>query len=668
MSVASRSHVLATLKHYFGFDTLRPLQEEALRAALRGQDSLLVMPTGGGKSLCYQLPPLLTESLTVVVSPLIALMKDQVDGLRLAGYPAAALNSSISADDARETLSQLDAGTLRLLFLAPERLLTPAMLSRLARYSDSSTPSLRASVPSSLSFAIDEAHCISQWGHDFRPEYRRLAELRETFPAAPIHAFTATATVRVQSDILEQLQLRDPALLIAPFDRPNLLYRVVPRSRADQQCAEIIQRHQKGEAAGAAIIYCISRRNTEDLAAALRAKGIEAQAYHAGLDARERRGIQDDFANERLDVVVATVAFGMGIDRSNVRCVIHAAMPKSIEHYQQETGRAGRDGLPAECILLYSPGDAAKWRQILTTAAAETGADESLKVQLALLDRMQRFAASSACRHRALAEYFGQPYEPPTIDIPFGSQVPAGDAPGGAGFPARQSCNACDTCLNELAPAGDSTTIARKILSCVARVNQQGYPFGPAHIAHILRGRETARIIHYRHHQLSTFGLLRETPRHAILSYIDQLVSQGALALAPGSFPTLSLTEQSIPILRGHREVQLLEPADTPAYRDARSIRSRQKPAETARSPLSPADTEMFESLRALRLRIAREHAVPPWLIFPDTVLREMARQRPTTPEALRAIPGVGDRKLADFGRTFAEHIAGHASNQVTGP
>ena len=582
----SRRDVLDLVRQYWGFDTLRPIQEDAIRAALRGQDSLVVMPTGGGKSLCFQVPPLVTGQLAIVVSPLIALMKDQVDGLRLAGYPAAAINSGLSEAHARETLAQLDAGELRLLFLAPERLLTPGMLSRLARHAD------RAE--GSLSFAIDEAHCISQWGHDFRPEYRRLAELRETFPRASFHAFTATATKQVQDDIIQQLRLRDAAILVGAFDRPNLTYRIMARTRLDEQCAQIIERHREAhrraggqmQFPGATIVYCISRKNTEDLAAALRAKGIVAEPYHAGLDAKTRRQVQDDFATEGLDVVVATVAFGMGIDRSNVRCVIHAAMPKSVEHFQQETGRAGRDGLPAECILLYSAGDAARWRQVLTTAAAETGSEEGLQIQLDLLARMQRFASGAACRHRALADYFGQPYAPPAE--------------------SKQGCGACDVCLNERTEAADSTTIARKILSCVARVNQAGTPFGAAHIANILRGRDTQKILDYRHHQLSTFGLLRDTPRHAILSYIDQLVAMGALAQG-GEFPVLGLTERSVAVLKGQEPVALVEPAGGRA--DAE--RARERPGRGERQAASPAaalsdeDAALFDALRRFRYQLA---------------------------------------------------------------
>jgi ATP-dependent DNA helicase RecQ len=621
--------VLDVVRRYWGFDALRPIQGEAIRAALDGRDSLLVMPTGGGKSLCYQVPPLVTESLGVVVSPLIALMKDQVDGLKLAGVPAEALHSGLDREESREVEEALAAGELRLLFVAPERLLTSGTLARLVK-------------AGAESFSIDEAHCISQWGHDFRPEYRRLASLREVFPDASFHAFTATATRQVQQDIISQLSLRDPAVLVGPFDRPNLTYRVVPRQQADRQCAALIGRHQKGEAAGATIIYCLSRRNTEDLAAMLRAQRIKAEPYHAGLSPKERRRVQDDFASERLDVVVATVAFGMGIDRSNVRCVIHATMPKSVEHFQQETGRAGRDGLPAECVLLYSPGDGVRWQRLLRDAAMESGgSEEALRVQLQLIERMQRFASSTGCRHRALAAYFDQPYEPP------------------AGAAAAGGCGACDVCLSELSAAPGSTEIAKKVLSCVYRVEQR---FGAAHVSDVLRGRATQKIQDWRHDQLSTFGLLREMPRHVVLAYIDQLLGQGLLELAGEPYAVLRLTNQSVAVLKGEREVSLVQPAGTAAAMDERP--SRRRAVAAGEEPLSEEESRLFDALRALRLRLARERNVPPYVVFHDTVLREMARQRPRTLAALGQIRGVGQKKASEFGPAFLEEIGGFEAGE----
>lgn len=614
------------MQRYWGFDTLRPIQEDAIRAALQGRDSLVVMPTGGGKSLCYQVPPLLTGRLAVVASPLISLMKDQVDGLEIAGYPAATLHSGVDAEEARAIEARLMAGEIKLLFLAPERLLTSWALERLKRLDVGA-------------FAIDEAHCISQWGHDFRTEYRRLAELRHHFPRATFHAFTATATQRVRDDIIAQLRLRDPAVLVGIFDRPNLTYRILPRLRPDQQVAEAIARHASGESAGATIVYCISRKDTEALAGALTARGIPAAAYHAGLSPAARERVQDKFASELLDVVVATVAFGMGIDRSNVRCVIHAAMPKSVEAYQQETGRAGRDGLPAECLLLYSAADAIRWQELMRNSAAESGAsEESLLAQLELLDRMHRFCAGATCRHRALSEYFGQPYTPPAPD-------PARSARG---------CGACDVCLGDLETVEDSTTIARKILSCIARCGQG---FGAAHIADVLRGANTQRIRDRYHDQLSTFGLLRGTARPVILGYISQLIDLGVVAKSPGEYPVLVLTEDSAAVLRGQREVSLLQPKRDLAHAETHISEARSREEER---PLTETEVRLFESLRQLRLSVARDRNLPPYVVFTDATLREMARLRPRTVEAMAHIRGVGQRKLAELAPQFASHIDAH--------
>jgi ATP-dependent DNA helicase RecQ len=629
----TRREVLDTIRRYWGFDTLRPLQEEAIRAALRGRDSLVVMPTGGGKSLCYQAPPLLLGGLTIVVSPLISLMKDQVDGLRLSGYPGAALHSGMSASEQRDVEAQLDAGELCLLLVAPERLLTWNFLQRLMRLE------VRA-------FAIDEAHCISQWGHDFRPEYRRLAELRERFPSASMHAFTATATQRVRDDIVRQLRLRDPEVLVGCFDRPNLTYRILPRLGLIEQVGDAIQRHVAGESAGATIVYCISRRDTEELAKALSARGIEARAYHAGMEPEPRRRVQDDFAQERLNVVVATVAFGMGIDRSNVRCVVHAAMPKSIEHYQQETGRAGRDGLPAECVLLYAHNDMIRWEKLMELGARESlvrgeaearDALDNQRIQRELLERMQRLCTAARCRHRALSEYFGQEYQRPE------------------GIPAERGCGACDVCLGDMDIVADSTTLARKILSCIARAGQN---FGAAHIADVLRGANTERIRQRRHDELSTYGLLRGIPRAALLSYISQLIDSGVIDRAGGEYPVLTLNPQSVAVMKGRRDVTLLEarrqlavsfssPVDGPAAG---------RGGETA-APLSEAETALFEHLRGVRMELARKRNIPPYIVFTDATLREMARLRPTTTTGMGRIRGIGHQRLREFGEPFCAAI-----------
>jgi ATP-dependent DNA helicase RecQ len=599
--------ITAALERCFGFTSLRPLQREAIDAAIAGRDALVVLPTGGGKSLCYQLPPLVTGKLTVVVSPLIALMQDQVDGLRLLGYPAAAVHSNQDAA-ARAGLQRLvAAGELRLLFAAPERLFGDGFLRWLAQREIGA-------------FAIDEAHCISQWGHDFRPEYRRLAELRERFPGVPFHAYTATATPRVREDIAAQLRLCDPAVLVGVFDRPNLTYRVLPRQRLGEQVAEAIRRHPDA----AAIVYCIARKDTEGLVSELKERGIEAAAYHAGLAAGTRTKVCADFRAERLQVVVATVAFGMGIDRGDVRLVVHAAMPKSVEHYQQETGRAGRDGLPAECLLLYSASDAAKWRIVIQRGAAETGAaPETVAAQLELLAQMQRLAGRARCRHRALSEYFGQDY-------------------------AQGNCAACDFCLQELTAIADGHVTAQKILSAVARTGQR---FGSGHVIDVLRGSRSEKVTSRGHDRIPTFGLLAAVPAQVLWNYIDQLVDSGLLARSGGEYPVLTLTGDSGEVLAGRRVAVLSAPKVGLVARPRRE-RGRRRGEPAAIAELTSAECLLFETLRVLRRAIASEIAMPPFVVFSDVTLEELARVRPSTAARLLQVRGDGvATPLRELGR-----------------
>jgi ATP-dependent DNA helicase RecQ len=602
-AAAAPPAVLRAVRDTFGFDTLRPLQADSIAATLAGRDALTVMPTGGGKSLCYQIPPLVTGRLTLVVSPLIALMRDQIAAMRMAGIPAAAFHSHLSAAEARDLRAQAERGGLRLLLVAPERLLLSDFL-RWVKGLDVGA------------LAIDEAHCISQWGHDFRPEYRRLAELREAIPGVPIGAFTATATPRVRQDIVEHLRLRNPAVFVGVFDRPNLTYRILPRLDLAGQVAEALGRH----AGRAAIIYCISRKDTESLAASMRARGVNAAHYHAGLDGATRTKISEDFRSERLDVVIATVAFGMGIDRGDVRCVIHAAMPKSIEHYQQETGRAGRDGLPAECLLLYSGADATRWRMLMERAGESD--DDAIDAQLALLESMQRFANTSRCRHRAISEYFGQQYP-------------------------KANCSACDICLRELQPAPEAHDTARKILSCIARCNQM---FGAGHVADVLLGRNTARIRERGHDRLSTYGLLASLEREQILSYIDQLIDAGDLERTGGEYPILRLTAGSAEVLRSERQAALMEPKQI----TGRSARERGATGET---PLAAEEQALFEALRRARRQIAEQRDVPPFVILGDAALEELCRVRPGSPATLVTIRGIGQRKIEDFGEALLEAV-----------
>ena len=604
----SKTDILATVHRYWGFSELRPLQEQAIRAGLERRDSLVVMPTGGGKSLCYQVPAELARRTDIVVSPLISLMKDQVDGLRESGYPAGALYSGMPLDTVRETEAQITAGRYRLVFVAPERLLTPRFLQLIERLQ------VRA-------FAIDEAHCISHWGHDFRPEYRQLAELKTRFPQASVHAYTATATARVRADIAEQLRLHNPAVLVGTFDRPNLMYRIVPRVDAQMQVLQVLRRHP----GAAAIVYCISRKDTEAMAEVLQANRLRAAFYHAGMEADERRRTQDAFASEEIDVVAATVAFGMGIDRSDVRCVIHAAMPKSIEHYQQETGRAGRDGLEAECVLLYSAADVLRWESLIEKSAADASARvEVIAAARELLEHMRRFCTGVHCRHRKLSEYFGQEYSKP-------------------------NCEACDLCLNEVEGLADATVTAQKILSCVARAGER---FGAEHIVDVLLGANTERVRRWRHEELSTYGLMKGTNRKTLINMLYQLLDDGLLERTAEERPVLRLNDASRDVLRGKRTVRLLQPK-----------------AEVSKTRFDEQSWEgvdhgLFESLRTLRRQVADERDVPAYVLFSDATLRDMARVRPGSGSALLGIRGIGERKLADLGPRFLELIATYCRAQ----
>jgi ATP-dependent DNA helicase RecQ len=622
--------IAKVIRRYWGFDELRPLQGDAIEAALVRRDSLVVLPTGGGKSLCYQVPPAVDGATDVVVSPLISLMKDQVDGLRESGYPAAALHSGMSNDERRDVERRAAAGEYRLLFVAPERVLSPWCRQLCARLK------VRR-------FAIDEAHCISHWGHDFRPEYRQLATLREHFPDAAINAFTATATPRVREDIAVQLKLREPALLVGLFDRPNLVYRVLPVENRKGQIIDVVQRH----AGEAVIAYCISRKESESIAGMLTAAGVKAAHYHAGLNPDERHRTQDAFADEKLDVVVATVAFGMGIDRSNVRCVLHTAIPKSIEHYQQETGRAGRDGLEAECVLLYSYADVMKWESLFAKSAEEMRQKGSLYVsdpedgqhrtqngdpvaeilsaQRDLMQELQRYCTLPKCRHRMLSEYFGQEY------------------------PAA-NCGACDVCLDEAEGIEDGTVTAQKILSCVARTEER---FGVGHVVDVLAGGDTEMIRRCRHNELSTYGLLKEMPKKHVQALVYQLIDQGLLARSEGDRPILALNDASWEVMRGKREVSLVRPR-----------KEAPKKTQYQQQSWEGADRGLFEHLRVWRREVADAHHVPPFVIMSDNVLVELSRVRPTSLDLLAKVRGIGAKKLADYGQQIISKISDYCGEQ----
>jgi ATP-dependent DNA helicase RecQ len=602
------------VKRVWGYDTLMPLQAEAIDAVLARRDSVVILPTGGGKSLCYQAPAAAMGRLAVVVSPLISLMKDQVDGLTAAGVPAVYLNSSLTIEERRLVEAGVARGRYHLLYVAPERLVLPTCLGLLKR----------AGV---AFFAIDEAHCISQWGHDFRPEYRQLKVLREVFPEVAIHAFTATATPRVRIDIATELLLRDPQVLVGSFDRPNLVYRVRQRTDRLGQVLEALERHH-GEAG---IIYCIRRAEVDQLCDKLRRRGLRAVPYHAGLSDDARKLSQDDFITEQADVVVATVAFGMGIDRSDVRYVIHAGMPKSIEHYQQEAGRAGRDGLPSECLLLYSGGDFGLWRSILMAEGLPApGA-------LAKLGEMYDFCCKAVCRHRFLVEYFGQSY-------------------------AAGNCGACDLCLGEVKVEEGSAGLAQQIISCIVHLGER---FGAEYVTDVLRGAETARIARMGHGRLSDYGLLREHRKTEVRSWIEQLEEQGCLAREEGEYPTLGVTERGQRVLRGEDFITLVRTLGRGARQGTR--RDAGGPGPGGASPRVD-DADLFEVLRALRRAMAEERGIPPYLIFNDASLREMARERPTTEEAFLQIKGVGLRKLQELGPRFLTSIRGHVERFGTSP
>jgi len=595
--------LLAAVERHWGFSSLRPLQEQAIGAVLTGRDSLVVLPTGGGKSLCYQAPAVIRAGLTVVVSPLISLMKDQVDGLERIGVPAVRLDSGQTMADRGSAMESIRRGSARLVFTSPERLVNTDVYQLLR---DAGTHTV----------AVDEAHCVSHWGHDFRPEYRQLARLREFFPGAALHGYTATATERVRRDIAEQLGLKSPDILIGNFDRPNLTYRVLPRLDLLGQLREVIDRHT----GDAGIIYCLRRRDVDDVTAALRSAGYRAAPYHAGMSAEDRRATQEAFAAESVDIVVATVAFGMGIDRSNVRYVIHAAMPKSVEHYQQETGRAGRDGLPSECLLLFSGSDVVTFSRIIQKSANEAGAPPEYRAAtLRHLEDMARYCRGAVCRHRALVEYFGQCYEAPR-------------------------CGACDQCLGDTQDVPDATVIAQKILSCVARVKES---FGANHVIDVLRGANTEAIRSRGHDKLSTYGLLNEAHKTDLRDWVYQLLDQGVLAQAEGEFPVLKLNPASWAVMKGEQKVRFVRPV---GGREA--VRSRQPSALP-----EGADAGLFEELRTLRRAEAARAGIQPYQVFHDTVLAELARGRPTTEPALRGVSGVGDFKLQSFGRAFLDAI-----------
>ena len=595
------------LKHHFGFSEWRPLQEEIVTDILDGRDVFALLPTGGGKSLCFQLPALLTEGLTVVISPLIALMKDQVDGLTTAGVSATYLNSSLEYDEVRERMRDLDAGRYKLLYVAPERLMLAGFGSDLVRWNVAR-------------FAVDEAHCISEWGHDFRPEYRRISELRQRFPDVPFVALTATATGRVREDIVERLALRDPRLYVASFNRPNLTYRVTHKTRA----ADSLVAWLRSRPDDAGIVYAQSRASCESLAEKLSAAGIRALPYHAGLDTRIRSRNQEKFLRDDVRVICATVAFGMGINKSNVRFVVHYDLPKNVEGYYQETGRAGRDGLPAECLLYFSHADVNKFERFIT----EKPSQQEQAVARAQLERMTRYAYTNTCRRRELLAYFGEAW-------------------------TEENCGACDNCL-EPRPTYDATVPAQKLLSCVYRVRDSGSEFGITHIIDVLLGTVNEKTERWNHQNLSTFGIGTELDRRGWRHLADELIRLKLIEQDAARYNVVSLTSAGRQLLVERTPLEIREASVTP---------TKARRAKAAATEDGEYDRDLYASLRTLRKELADERDVPAYVIFSDAVLRAMARDVPASPTALRAISGVGDKKLADFGEQFLSAIGAFSRN-----
>ena len=590
----------AVLRDVFGYDSYRPLQREVIEHVVAGGNAFVLMPTGGGKSLCYQVPALVRPGTAIVVSPLISLMKDQVDALRANGVAAAFYNSSLNEGDARRTLARLHAGELDLLYVAPERLMTDAFLARLR------------TVPVAL-FAVDEAHCVSQWGHDFRPEYIALGRLRELFPDIPLVALTATADEATREDVRDKLGLQGAPTFAAGFDRPNIRYTVAAKSKPGEQLLALV-RQRPGDSG---IVYCLSRRRTEEVAARLAAQDLRAAAYHAGMPASERTAVQDAFLRDEIQVVVATVAFGMGIDKPDVRFVVHYDMPKNIEGYYQETGRAGRDGMPADALLLFGMQDVVTARALI-----EAGGDPAqVRVELHKLNAMVSFAESLACRRRALLGYFGE-------------EIAA-------------DCGNCDVCLDP-PERYDATEHAQKALSCVFRVGQR---FGARHVAEVLRGTDTARIRELGHDRLSTYGIGKDLSPDAWMSIIRQLVHAGYLRQDLAAYSVLKLTPAATPVLRGERRVELAVPGE--GRRAVVAKRARLTADGRA------MDEELFQRLRALRKRLADGQGVPAYVVFSDATLAAMAALRPTTAEGLLRVSGVGPVKLARYGEAFLAVLSG---------
>ncbi|WP_437193814.1 DNA helicase RecQ [Planctomicrobium sp. SH527] len=599
-----KNSLTSVLKQYWGYSEFRPLQRESMESILAGNDTLVVMPTGGGKSLCYQAPALCMEGTAIVLSPLLSLMKDQVDTAQNCGIPSAVLNSTQTPAEQRETLVNLRTGQLKLLYVSPER----AVQNDFLRVLDN----IKLSI-----FAVDEAHCVSQWGHDFRPHYRQLKTLRDRFPQVGMHAFTATATSRVRDDIQLQLALRNPTVLVGSFDRPNLTYRIERKANSGGRILDVLRNH-KGESG---IIYCITRAEVDRWTSVLKGAGFRVRPYHAGLSDQVRKKNQDDFIRDKVDIVVATVAFGMGIDKSNVRFVIHSGMPQSLENYQQESGRAGRDGLPSNCYLYFGGDDLFKWKHIFSDQPPQVR-----QTSMDSLNAMLNFCEGIHCRHRMIVQHFGQ-----DLDHDCGTS--------------------CDLCQEKRPEMNDSLVLSQKILSSIFRQQQQT---SSDYTALVLKGSYDRRVVENGHENLSTWGLLKAYDKPLIVSWIGQLVHQGFL-VRQGEQNALKITDQGAELLRGQRVPILLGPAQ--------GVNKRSPGSDSNDiTAWDGVDKGLFERLREFRTEMAQEREVPAYVIFTDATLRGLAAQRPTSLERLLHVPGIGQKKADVFGELILKAIADYCA------
>ena len=587
------------LQAVFGYSDFRPHQQEIIEGIVSQRDAFILMPTGGGKSLCYQLPALCLHGTVIVVSPLISLMKDQVDALQANGVAAACYNSSLNEKRSRALLAQFHAGELDLLYVAPERLMSASFQARL----DDIDISL---------FAVDEAHCVSQWGHDFRPEYVQLGQLRQRFPDIPMAAFTATADPQTRGDIIQRLQLHNPDIYVTGFDRPNIRYGALEKAKPFDQLTTFLAGHQ----GDAGIVYALSRKRVEDVAGKLQAAGFRALPYHAGLPAAQRQAAHEQFMRDEIDVVVATVAFGMGIDKPDVRFVVHYDLPRNIEGYYQETGRAGRDGLPADTLLLFGAQDMVLARRMVEGNENE----QQRRIESHKLNSMVAFAESLTCRRRVLLNYFGEEL---------------GDA-----------CGNCDIC-SDPPECYDATVDAQKALSCVYRVGQR---FGMRHVVDVLRGADNERVRSLRHNELSTYGIGNDHTDAEWTSLFRQLIHRGYLVQDIASYSILKLTPEARPLLKGEAKLELARPR----------IRERNKKKRKLVAPVEGRDEMLFELLRELRKDLAREEGIAPYMVFGDAALTQMAILLPSNRDEFLDINGVGASKLEKYGDVFLKEISGY--------